>query len=201
MAHRPPISLPRTTVSPAVLEELIGEIGSLASVYHKPAETFVGKGRMGADSMRRNILDQDEVSAREAAIQKVAAGQAAENLLDFDDAPAGEGSAPTGIAAVVANTPEVSKVLTSSNPLDDLASIFGAAGIAGTGAGLNTNSGFGGLSAMTSPISTAPSQGLASLDMFASSSLTPAPAPASASQPAAQRTTTTSQQDDLLGLF
>ncbi|KAG8750794.1 hypothetical protein FRC14_000217 [Serendipita sp. 396] len=54
---------------------------------------------------------------------------------------------------------------------------------------------------MTSPISTAPSQGLASLDMFASSSLTPAPAPASASQPAAQRTTTTSQQDDLLGLF
>jgi AP-1 complex subunit beta-1 len=57
MAHRPPISLPRTTVSPAVLEELIGEIGSLASVYHKPAETFVGKGRMGAESLRKNILE------------------------------------------------------------------------------------------------------------------------------------------------
>lgn len=57
MAHRPPITLPRTTVSPAVLEELIGEIGSLASVYHKPAETFVGKGRMGAESLRKNILE------------------------------------------------------------------------------------------------------------------------------------------------
>jgi AP-1 complex subunit beta-1 len=62
MAHRPPISLPRTTVSPAVLEELIGEIGSLASVYHKPAETFVGKGRMGAESLRKNILESVSLS-------------------------------------------------------------------------------------------------------------------------------------------
>ena len=41
-------------MSPAVLEELIGEIGSLASVYHKPAETFVGRGRIGADALRKN---------------------------------------------------------------------------------------------------------------------------------------------------
>lgn len=53
LALRPPISLPRMTVSPAVLEELLGEISSLASVYHKPAETFVGRGRMGADAMQR----------------------------------------------------------------------------------------------------------------------------------------------------
>lgn len=36
-----------------VLEELLGEIGFLASVYHKPAETFVGRGRVGADSLRK----------------------------------------------------------------------------------------------------------------------------------------------------
>lgn len=53
LAHRPPISLPRTTISPALLEELIGEISSLASVYHKPEETFVGRGRIGADSISR----------------------------------------------------------------------------------------------------------------------------------------------------
>jgi len=53
LAHRPPISIPRTTVSPALLEELLGEIGTLASVYHKPAETFIGKGRIGADSVRK----------------------------------------------------------------------------------------------------------------------------------------------------
>lgn len=51
LAHRPPISLPRTTVSPALLEELLSEVSSLASVYHKPAETFVGRGRIGADSI------------------------------------------------------------------------------------------------------------------------------------------------------
>ena len=36
-----------------MLEELLGEIGTLASVYHKPAETFIGKGRIGADAMKR----------------------------------------------------------------------------------------------------------------------------------------------------
>ena len=53
LAHRPPISIPRTTVAPALLEELLGEVSSLASVYHKPAETFVGRGRVGADSVRK----------------------------------------------------------------------------------------------------------------------------------------------------
>lgn len=57
LVHRPAISLPQTTVSPALLEELLGEIGSLASVYHKPAETFVGAGRMGADSLQRKASE------------------------------------------------------------------------------------------------------------------------------------------------
>lgn len=53
LADRPPISIPRTTVSAALLEELLGEISSLASVYHKPSETFIGRGRIGADSLQR----------------------------------------------------------------------------------------------------------------------------------------------------
>lgn len=52
-ADKPPISIPRTTVAPALLEELLGEIPTLASVYHKPAETFIGKGRVGVDSVQR----------------------------------------------------------------------------------------------------------------------------------------------------
>jgi len=55
LAHRPPISIPRTTVAPGMLEELLGEIGTLASVYHKPAETFIGKGRIGADAVRKGV--------------------------------------------------------------------------------------------------------------------------------------------------
>lgn len=53
LAHRPPISIPRTNVSPALLDELISEMSTLASVYHKPAGTFIGLGRIGADSMQR----------------------------------------------------------------------------------------------------------------------------------------------------
>ena len=53
LAHRPPISLPRTTVAPALLNELIGEISSLAGVYQKPAVTFIGQGRIGAEAMQR----------------------------------------------------------------------------------------------------------------------------------------------------
>lgn len=57
MTHRPPISLPRTTVPPAILEELLSEIGSLASVYHKPADTFIGKARMGVDAVKKSVLE------------------------------------------------------------------------------------------------------------------------------------------------
>lgn len=47
------ISLQSSLVSPALLEELIDEISTLASVFHKPAETFIGKGRLGADEVQR----------------------------------------------------------------------------------------------------------------------------------------------------
>lgn len=53
LAHRPPISIPRTNISPALLDELISEMSSLASVYHKPAGTFIGLGRIGADSVQK----------------------------------------------------------------------------------------------------------------------------------------------------
>lgn len=57
LAHRPPISLPRTTVSPQLLEELLGEVSSLASVYHKPEETFVGRGRIGIDTVQKKGVE------------------------------------------------------------------------------------------------------------------------------------------------
>ncbi|KAJ4001155.1 adaptin N terminal region-domain-containing protein [Lentinula boryana] len=129
LAQRPPISIPRTTVAPALLEELLGEVSSLASVYHKPEETFVGRGRVGADSLQRKTDASDDRFSTQKALQTVAAGQQAENLLDFDDAPAVEGQ-PSGLAAteVLSHTPAAANLLagTSSNPLDDLVSIFGA---------------------------------------------------------------------------
>lgn len=57
LAVRPPISLPQTTVPPAILEELVGEISSLSSVYHRPAATFIGKGRLGVEEMAKRTIE------------------------------------------------------------------------------------------------------------------------------------------------
>ena len=90
-------------MAPALLEDLLGEIGSLASAYHKPAETFIGHGRVGADSIRKEYVDSslnlsgllffdvctfiilfrlaDDQFSTQKALQTVVAGRQAENLL------------------------------------------------------------------------------------------------------------------------
>ncbi|KAG6897931.1 hypothetical protein C0993_007223 [Termitomyces sp. T159_Od127] len=191
LAHRPPISIPRTTVPPALLEELLGEISSLASIYHKPEETFVGRGRIGADAVRKGTEVDDRFSTQKA-LQTVAAGQQAENLLDFDDAPAVEGE-PSGLAAtqVFAQTPAAANLLagTSSNPLDDLVSIFGG--------------GAGGMSASTSAQSFPFGGG--NTGFGADFSIVPATpsvlVPQTPASPLQQSHSPSSQQEDLLGLF
>ncbi|KAH8102685.1 adaptin N terminal region-domain-containing protein [Cristinia sonorae] len=193
-AHRPAITLPRTTVAPALLEELIGEISTLASVYHKPAETFVGRGRIGADALPRKGTDlEDDQSTARKAFQTVAAGQQAENLLNFDDPT--DTQQPSGLAAtqVLAATPAAANLLSgnSSNPLDDLVSIFGNTGMGSTpsqppGGGLSA--GFGGLSFGGAPVSPVPP---------ATPSVLQASSPAPPQPPARQQTA----EEDLLGLF
>ena len=112
------------------------------------------------------------------ALQTVAAGQAVENLLDFDDEPAPEG--PTGLAATqVLQQPEAKNILsgTSANPLDDLVSIFGSTSLS-PGA----------------PIpSAAPAAPTPATDPFG--------ALGGVSLPTAAPSTTLNQQEDLLGLF
>ncbi|THH28153.1 hypothetical protein EUX98_g6037 [Antrodiella citrinella] len=195
-AHRPTITLPRTTVSPALLEELIGEISTLASVYHKPAETFVGRGRIAASAVPRkgSELEDDQNAARKA-FQTVAAGQQSENLLNFDDPTSDE--QPSGLAAtqVLAATPAAANLLSghSSNPLDDLVSIFGNTGMTNTPSqpqgGLSV--GLGGLS-FGAPISPAPPMTPSVLQ-----AATPGPMLQTHQQPQPPQ----SASEDLLGLF
>lgn len=228
LAHRPPIELPRTTVAPALLEELLGEISSLASVYHKPAETFVGRGRIGADALARKAGEcvtfsspcffiiilhpshsifvpfhssnlDDTRQATQRALQTVVIGQQAENLLNFDDDDT-DGAAqqqPVGIAATaaLASTPAAANLLagTSSNPLDDLVSIFGNAGISSVSSppvNSATSGGdlFGGL-AFGQTTTAAPS----TPGVLQAASPPPAPAQHQQKPQAAQ--------EDLLGLF
>lgn len=77
-----------TTLPPALLEQLLTELSTLASVYHKPPESFAGKGRFGADEIQRAAIQEQRQNAVENPIAaSVAAGGAAppqENLLDID---------------------------------------------------------------------------------------------------------------------
>ncbi|KAI0776643.1 Adaptor protein complex beta subunit [Trametes elegans] len=192
LAIRPPITIPRTTVSAALLDELLGEIPLLASVYHKPAETFVGRGRVSADSVQKKDLADDRLAAQKA-LQTVAAGQQAENLLDFDDDTTTEGQ-PSGLAAttVLTSTPAAANLLagTSSNPLDDLVSIFGSSSLGPTPAPPANGNPLGGLGFGASP-------GLGGVSPVTPSVLQPeTPAAPPQQQAPAQQ-----PQDDLLGLF
>ncbi|VDC04853.1 unnamed protein product [Peniophora sp. CBMAI 1063] len=184
LAHRPPIELAAMTVSPALLNELISEISSLASVYHKPAETFIGAGRVGTELLKKADAE-DNRRMTQKALQTVAAGQRTENLLDFDDDPIDAGQ-PTGLAAtqVLAQTsPAATNLImgTSANPLDDLVSIFG--------------------SATLSPQQSTPAQAQAPFG-FAASPMAPSPAPGpvqngNVTSPLSAQ----NPQEDLLGLF
>lgn len=130
-------------------------------------------------------LSDDHFTAQKA-LQTVVAGQQAENLLDFDDAPTQEGQ-PSGLAAtqILPSSSAAASFLSgaSTNPLDDLVSIFGGMSASGVDNGGNAGaeSAFGGLG------STSPPGG-----HYAASPLESLATP-----------TTTSQkpQEDLLGLF
>lgn len=117
---------------------------------------------------------------------------------DFDDAPAASGQ-PSGLAAteVLAQTPAAANLLagTSSNPLDDLVSIFGSTGptsnvsspIAGSQA--NMMDAFGGLSF----------GGSGGGNMSGTASPAGVMSPVVASPP--PQSQPQQAQDDLLGLF
>ncbi|BGP51388.1 beta-adaptin [Rhodotorula kratochvilovae] len=133
LASRPPISLPTTSVPPALLDELISELGALSAAYHKPVQAFVAGGKLGADQINAS-REKGDAERRDAAVKAVQAGQKAENLLDFDDdEPAmGEGSGlaggggafGAGAGADLFAPPSGGNA--SSNPLDDLLGLFGA---------------------------------------------------------------------------
>ena len=147
----------------------------------------------------------DTRQATQRALQTVVIGQQAENLLNFDDDDT-DGSAlqqqPVGIAAtaVLASTPAAANLLagTSSNPLDDLVSIFGNAGIGSVAspppAAASASGGdlFGGL-AFGQTTSTAPTANAPSTPGVLQAASPPPPVQPQQKQQAAQ--------EDLLGLF
>lgn len=131
-------------MSGPLLEELINNISTLASVYHKPPETFLGRGRFGADAVQRRAIEyvylfhfifylisfecltkfifplscrEQEEASRESPIQAQVKTNI-ENLLDLDF--------NDNSATPTSNTPPSSSKSTNATAnVDDLLDLFG----------------------------------------------------------------------------
>jgi vesicle coat complex subunit len=114
LSDKPVISVQGNTLSGLLLEELINNISTLASVYHKPPETFLGRGRFGADAVQRRAIEEQEEASRESPIQAQVKTNI-ENLLDLDF---NDTSTPTS------STPPSSKSTNATANVDDLLDLF-----------------------------------------------------------------------------
>lgn len=108
LSEKPEIGDDTFTLEPSLLDVLISQIGTLASVYHKPPEAFV----MKTMTMSSNVEEDDdaeeespegddhESGAGASSSGPSAAPAGGSNLLDFfDDAP--EPSAPSSAVSTV----------------------------------------------------------------------------------------------------
>ncbi|KAL2143399.1 hypothetical protein VTI28DRAFT_10513 [Corynascus sepedonium] len=161
LAQKPPITTTVSSLPPILLENLLAELSTLASVYHKPPESFVGKGRFGAEAIQRAAIQEQRQNAAEnpiAASVAAAAGASGagagaqqsniENLLDIDfdgaaPASAEQNPAGTGTPDRVASPISAGGIAAAPPPSGGMADIMGlfdapappAAGGAAGGAG------------------------------------------------------------------
>ncbi|KAI9800249.1 MAG: AP-1 complex subunit beta-1 [Sarcosagium campestre] len=161
LSERPAITTTIQSLPPALLDQLLTELSTLASVYHKPAATFIGQGRFGADAVQKRAIEEQMQNAREnpiaaaAAAAAVSGGQAPqqnniENLLDIDfdgAAPASTQKEPasgsSGLEGLAGTPQRVESPATGFSPdpatsnnnnLDDLMGVFGNSGPSNGGA-------------------------------------------------------------------
>jgi vesicle coat complex subunit len=57
LSKKPPIVTTINSLPPVLLEQLLTELSTLASVYHMPPEQFVGQGRFGADAVQKAAIE------------------------------------------------------------------------------------------------------------------------------------------------
>lgn len=150
LADKPPITSTIQNLPQGLLEQLLAELSTLASVYHKPPAAFMearrGKG-LGV-LMKRAIEEQRENAAENSIAAGAGGAQKSniENLLDIDfdgAAPASAAGGGVGLADLMSPTVQSPVAAPGSTNLDDL---FGlSAGGTGGGGGGGLENGFAGL--------------------------------------------------------
>ena len=195
LSDKPPITTTMKSLPPVLLDQLLNEISTLASVYHKPASSFLGQGRYGADAIqnaaiqeqRQNAVDNPIAAAAvAAAVNGAPAQNNSENLLDIDfdgAAPASADAPPAGGSSGLeglAGTPQrvdSPAAPQSTGGMDDMMGLFGSNGVASPNTQVSDLMGMNGFS---------------SLDL--SSTAQPPP-------PHTQLETGSKGEEDLLGIF
>lgn len=81
-AEKPPIDTTIESLPPALVDQLIDELGTLASVFLKPAATFMGTGKFGSDAVQKRAIEEQRQLAKEDAVGGT--DHNIENLLDLD---------------------------------------------------------------------------------------------------------------------
>jgi AP-1 complex subunit beta-1 len=176
LSDRPPITSTISSLPPVLLDDLLKELSTLASVYHKPAAAFLGHGRFASDAVQQAAIEEAQQNAREnpiaasAVAAAVSGGTGAsaqtmiENLLDFDadgaipaslqKEPAMGSSGLEGLAGTPMNE-NGPRLGHPTNTANDLAGVFGEGQAANGQTNVNEDmmSSFGGLdlSARTEP--------------------------------------------------
>lgn len=96
LAEKPPLQSTIEPLPQGLLNELLSELSTLASVYHKPVSSFMGSGKFGAAAVRKLAIEEQQQLAKEdfAAANAVAVATGnngstsapvnTENLLDLD---------------------------------------------------------------------------------------------------------------------
>ncbi|KAI8853732.1 adaptin N terminal region-domain-containing protein [Chytridium lagenaria] len=150
LTEKPPIEADNNAVSETLLDELILNIGSLASVYHKPP-ALLG-GTIGIDVVLNreptfDVEDTEEAEGAASVIKQVAAsGGNIENLLDLDFGGPAMTPGPSS-ASPASAAPKTSAI-------DDLLGMSGSEpmGMSSSyGGGLGGFGGFGGMATSPAP--------------------------------------------------
>lgn len=145
LSEKPPITTTIQSLPPALLDRLLSELSTLASVYHKPPESFIGQGRYGADAVQKAAIEEQMQNARENPLAAAAAAAAvsgapppsanAENLLDIDfdgAAPASAQKSPpsrmSGLEGLAGTPQRVASPAVAGNNLDDLMGLSNGSG-------------------------------------------------------------------------
>jgi AP-1 complex subunit beta-1 len=143
-----------TSLPPTLLEQLLTELSTLASVYHKPPESFVGKGRFGADEIQRAAIQEqrqnatdDPIAASLAAARAGANGAPGgssqnnvENLLDIDFDGAAPASQEQNSAAATPDRVAGPAGGQASGGMADMMSMFDAPAMGSSSAGAGMSS-------------------------------------------------------------